>query len=224
MTLENFAYFGALLFTISYPLARSWEKRLQFHKHFKNLFLSTLIPALIFIVWDIIFTEIGVWSFNSDYITGFHILNLPIEEVMFFFVIPFSCIFIYEALRYFSKGEYLVGKAEYIYYSLSLILLVVGITHIEKLYTSVTFISAAVVFSSIIYFLKPRWSGTFLVAYLIVLLPFFIVNGFLTAVPIVQYNDLHNLGMRIYSIPIEDSIYGMLLLFMICYIYESPRK
>ena len=58
---------------------------------------------LLFIPWDIWFTDIGVWWFRDDYITGWKIFLLPIEEWLFFIVVPYACIFIYEVLIYFIK-------------------------------------------------------------------------------------------------------------------------
>ncbi len=62
---------------------------------------------------------------------------------------------------------------------------------------------------------------SFLVSYAIILIPFLLVNGFLTAVPVVLYNDVENLGVRIYTIPVEDIFYGMLLILMNIVIYEK---
>jgi lycopene cyclase domain-containing protein len=50
------------------------------------------------------------------------------------------------------------------------------------------------------------------------------VNGFLTAIPVVLYNDEENVGIRLYSIPLEDVFYGMLLLFMNIVIYEKLKN
>ena len=66
-------------------------------------------------------------------------------------------------------------------------------------------------------------AASFLVSYAICLIPFLIVNGFLTAIPVVQYNDAENLGIRIYTIPFEDAFYGMLLVLMNIVIYEKLK-
>ena len=62
---------------------------------------SIVLMMLIFIPWDIWFTDWSVWQFNSDYIFGVKIFQLPIEEWMFFIIVPFSCVFIHEVLNYF---------------------------------------------------------------------------------------------------------------------------
>jgi len=104
--------------------------------------------------------------------------------------------------------------------------LVTGIIYAEKYYTSWTFIfSGAFIF--IIYAARNFFKGfdavSFLVSYAICLIPFLIVNGFLTAIPVVIYNDAENLGIRIYTIPFEDAFYGMLLVLMNIVIYEKLK-
>jgi lycopene cyclase domain-containing protein len=46
------------------------------------------------------------------------------------------------------------------------------------------------------------------------MIPFFIVNGLLTSIPIVLYNDLENVGFRWGTIPFEDSFYALALLML----------
>ena len=59
---------------------------------------------------------------------------------------------------------------------------------------------------------------------MVILIPFLIVNGFLTAIPVVLYNDAENLNLRIYTIPFEDIFYGMLLVLMNIVIYEKLKN
>jgi lycopene cyclase domain-containing protein len=70
------------------------------------------------------------------------------------------------------------------------------------------------------FFLKPDWLGRFYFGYIYSLIPFFIVNGILTNLPVVTYNNAENLGIRITNIPIEDTIYCLLLLLMNVTVYE----
>lgn len=70
--------------------------------------------------------------------------------------------------------------------------------------------------------------GRFYFMYLVILLPFFLVNGALTGMfspePVVWYDHTQNLGIQIGTIPIEDSVYGLLLLLMNVTIYEALQS
>lgn len=209
------------------PLALSFDKKVAFYKHWKYLFPAMVIPALFYIIWDVFFTSIGVWSFNRNYITGIKIFNLPLEEVLFFFIVPYCCVFIYACIRsYFPK---LVNKkrADLFLKILAVLLFVAGIFYFDKYYTSWTFIFTGS-FILVLYLFKKYFLGfdavSFLVSYAICLVPFLLVNGFLTAIPVVQYNDAENLGSRIYTIPVEDTCYGMLLVLMNIVLFEKLKS
>ena len=182
------------------------------------------IPALIFITWDNWFTGMGVWGFNQRYITGLYIAHLPIEEVLFFICIPYACLFTYEAVNYYKKSDPLPDNGNRVTWILIVGLLAVGIKNYDRWYPSVTFLATAVFLIFLTLIVRPAYLGRFYFAYLFILIPFFIINGILTGTglpePVVWYNDAENLGIRMFTIPFEDTFYGMLLILMNVSIFE----
>ena len=208
------------------PLALSFDKKVAFYKNWKYLFPAMIIPALLYIGWDIYFTSKGVWSFNEAYITGIKLYNLPIEEVLFFFIVPYCCVFIYACVRSYFPALVNKKNADLALQIMAMGLVITGLIYIDKDYTGCTFILTGF-FIAMLYkfrkFFKSFDAVSFLVSYAICLIPFLIVNGFLTAIPVVQYNDAENLGIKIYTIPFEDMFYGMLLVLMNIVIYEKLK-
>ena len=149
---------------------------------------------------------------------------LPIEEWLFFIFVPFACIFIYECANFYIKKDILQNFAYKINGIILLIISVVAILNFHKTYTAFNFISAAILMAYIQFILKPTWLGRFYIGYFISLIPFFLVNGILTYLPVVTYNNAENLAIRIFTIPIEDTIYCLLLLLMNVTMYEWLKQ
>ncbi len=224
---SEYLYLGLMLFSMAYPIAQSFERRLRYYQNWKGLFLGILAMMLIFIPWDIYFTAKGVWWFNDLYITGFKIWNLPIEEWAFFVVVPFACVFLYEVLNHFVKADVLKPIAQPTFLILAAVLLVVGALNFTRNYTAITFIITSI--SLVILGLKkPKWIGRFFLTYVICWLPFLLINGALTgnftSEAVVNYDPEHNLGLRVLTIPIEDSVYNLFMLLIVISIYENQRK
>ncbi len=220
----HYTYFLILAASIAGPFFLSFDKKVTFYKKWKYLLPALLVPAIFYIAWDIYFTARGVWSFNDQYITGLKLVNLPIEEVLFFLVVPYCCVFIYECIRTYFPHLRNIKWAPGMLLALAVILMVTGIIYADRYYTSWSFIFCSVFIILILLFRKFFRNFdpfTFLVSYLVILLPFLIVNGLLTSIPVVMYNDAENLGIRVYTIPFEDIFYGMLLVMMNITIYEK---
>ncbi len=219
-------YFIILACSAAGPLLLSFDKKVAFYKKWKYLFRAMLVPAILYICWDIYFTSTGIWLFNENRITGIKFFNLPVEEVFFFFIVPYCCVFIYECIRCYFPGFKNKRAGDAVLISLAIGLLLTGLICHDKYYTSWTFIFNAV-FIAIIYlrrkYFKDFDAAVFLISWLIILIPFLVVNGFLTAIPVVLYNNAENLGIRIYTIPLEDIFYGMLLVLMNIVIYEKLK-
>ena len=226
--MEKYLYLGMLVFAISYPLAQSFEHRIRYSSQWYALMPALLISAAIFIVWDVWFTRLGVWEFNPRYVLGLFFFGLPIEEILFFLVIPFSCLFIYEVLIYFFPKDIFLPLGKPFVYIVVPFLLGFGFLHLDKWYTAVCFLFGGIVVMCHFLVFNYRYLGRFLFAYLVHLIPFILCNGLLTGgmtdEPVVIYNDAENLGIRIWTVPVEDTVYSMALLLLNVSIFEKIRS
>lgn len=216
---KHYTYLLLNLATLFFPLVMSFDKKVAYYKKWPQLVWGIGITGAFFIVWDMVKTYYGVWSFNPQYLIGIYIGNLPIEEWLFFITVPYACVFIYESIKAYLP-DYLTKPSKYIAPSVIIILITLAVVNYTRVYTFITFTFTAAALLIYIKVFKNRLGGRFWMAYIIHLIPFFIINGILTALPVVIYNDAENLGIRLYTIPVEDTIYSMLLLLMNVGIYE----
>ncbi|WP_163709954.1 lycopene cyclase domain-containing protein [Mangrovibacterium lignilyticum] len=225
MQAAQFTYAGLLLATLAIPLALSFDKKVHFYTNWRYVFPSIFITGLIFILWDIRFTKVGIWSFSPDYTLGFSCWGLPIEEWAFFIIIPYSCLFIYEVLKAyipaFDKGNLFAAV------SLGLLVIFAAICYFNRshAYTFFNFLFLTVYLGYTVFRNRFKQHLTkFYLTFLIGLIPFLIINGVLTALPVVEYHPDHIMNIRFLSIPFEDFGYFFLILLMNCTIYETLKE
>ncbi|MGB0525688.1 MAG: lycopene cyclase domain-containing protein, partial [Flammeovirgaceae bacterium] len=182
--------------------------------------IAMFFVGAFFLIWDHLFTVAGVWSFNPDYILGYYLFSLPLEEWLFFLTVPFACVFIHEVLKYFFP---IIPNQKFVKpltFGLIFLFLLIALTNTDRQYTFVNFLVAAITLGAHWVIFGSQYLGRFYLSYLVHLIPFLLVNGVLTSLPVVEYNDMENLGIRLITIPIEDTVYSMTLLFMNLSIYE----
>lgn len=232
MSIAPFVYLLLNLGSISFPLVRSFEPRVHYVGYWRHLFPAMLLTGSLFIAMDIWFTAQGVWAFNPEYLVGITIINLPIEEWMFFVAIPFASVFIYACVGYFFKEDVWRGISYPVGFLLAALLLIVAIWNYDKTYTFWKLGLAGLTILIHFFMYKDRLFGRFLVSWLFIMIPFFLVNGVLTYLPVVTYNDGENLGIRyadltgiaFLNIPVEDTFYGFMLMIMNVTIMEYLKE
>lgn len=216
------------IFTIAIPFVLSFDKKVHYYSYWKSLIPSILITMALFIVWDVIFTAHGVWGFNERYIGPTTILGLPLEEYLFFITVPYASIFIIYVLgHYFPNLQMGRSLTRYLSFFLISCLLLMAIFNLERAYTAVNFIATALVIGLVLAF-KPALLRRFYVSYLVILIPFGLVNGILTGSfideQVVWYNNQENLGIRLGTIPLEDVFYGMTMILLSYFLTETFRN
>ena len=219
-------YFKVLLFSFIIPFIFSFHQKIKFYKFFKQIAASLSLIGFFFIIWDIYFTKIGVWGFDKKHHSSIMLSNLPLEEVLFFFVIPFVCVFTYFVL---SEKKVLNLNINTTFLKLICILLIVlAVLFFKNAYTISVLILTILILLYIIYY-RPDWIGYFFSMYLIIhLFPFLLVNGVLTGyitdLPPVWYDSNNIIGVRLGTIPVEDFLYSFILLFLNTSLFEYLRK
>lgn len=218
----KYTYLVIDICAISVPFLASFHPLIKFYKSWWAAFVSMVVTGVLFIAWDMVFTQAGVWGFNPDYIMGVYFFNLPVEEVLFFLCIPYACMFSYHCLKVMWPEKRFPPKvATCISWGLIVGGGLVALIFYQHKYTCATFLLLAVF---IWYVKNKRWAGNFYFCYVLLLLPFTIINGILTgswiAAPIVWYNSHEIIGWRLLTIPVEDVFYGWVLIGSQVALYE----
>ncbi|WP_448634165.1 lycopene cyclase domain-containing protein [Pedobacter panaciterrae] len=103
----KYTYLLIDFFTAIIPFIFSFHPKLNFYKTWKAFFPAVIITGMIFILWDVYFTSLGVWGFNSRYLIGVAIGNMPVEEILFSFAFLIPAFLPIIALIYGLKEIYL---------------------------------------------------------------------------------------------------------------------
>lgn len=176
-----------------------------------------------YIIWDIYFTNHQIWGFNDLYLSGLFLLDLPIEEWLFFICIPYACIFTHKSLLELSGFKGLsIKTTRVLSFALLIIFSSVLIWNYDLAYTLVDMLFSIVILG-FVYIFRFDILRKYYLTFLFMLIPFFIVNGVLTgtgiADEVVWYNNEENLGIRILTIPIEDTAYAFSLILSSLFYY-----
>ena len=222
----HWTYFLILSGSIAGPLLLSFDRKVAYFRRWPDVFLAMLLPAMVFILWDIRFAQAGVWSFSPGHTVGLRWWGLPVEEILFFFVVPFCCVFIHVCVRAYLPHLSFDRTGRMVLRLIAALVLTVGLFFMDRDYTSWTAVLLAIYIGLVL--TRQKWfagfrSDFFLVSFSISLVPFLVVNGILTSIPVVSYNDSENLGVRLGTIPMEDVFYGMLLMLMNISILERKQ-
>lgn len=220
---KHYTYLLINFLTVLCPVLLSFDKKVAFYKQWKYLFPGLLITGGIFLVWDYLFTIYNVWSFNPEYVIGVWFLNLPLEEILFFVTVPFACMFIYECLNAYITKDVLAKYSKGISWFLLLLSGGMLVLFYTQVYTLITF-GLLLLISTYALLKLPKGLGRFYLAYVVSLLPFYIVNGLLTSIPVVLYNDAENMAFRVGTIPFEDHFYSLSMLMMNMLFFEYFRS
>lgn len=234
----HYYYICIVLGCLSVPFFCSFHPWLKFYKQWKALAIGIGGMMLLFIPWDIGFTHWGIWGFNDQYLVGLDIVNLPLEEWLFFICIPYACVFTFHCFQFFFRKSGVSKRWNFWSWWMVAYSIVMAFMFHDRTYTFVTHLFCAVFTLFHLRWAKSNYLPLFNLSFLVLLIPFIISNGFLTGIDfwnysfinlfqeqisdcIVWYNSSQISNHRFFSIPIEDFSYGYTMLLMVTSIYEK---
>ena len=211
-------YLALEILTIIIPLLYSYDRKLNFYPKLKVVGLSLIFVGIFYVLGDVWFTISGFWGFNQKYHSGILIFNLPLEECLFFIVIPYASIFLHDTLIYlFPKVRLSRLSTQVLNIVLIIGLLALVISNLNKAYTSI-YLSVAIISIIWAWLREFEMLRRYYFTFCVILIPFFLVNSVLTgsfiAEPVVWYNNAQNLGIRIGTVPVEDISYAFSLILL----------
>lgn len=87
----------ALCLVVTAPLELFLGVRV--YRQARRLALTLLCTAAVFVTWDLAGAGLGHWDYNPARVLAVRVLGLPLEEYLFFVVVPVCGVLAYEAVR-----------------------------------------------------------------------------------------------------------------------------
>ncbi len=217
----KFEYLIYNLVIIAGPLALSFEKGVHYISRWKYFLPAIVVVLIPFIIWDSLVTG-KHWWFNEHYTLDFRLAGLPLEEWLFFITVPFACLFVWEIIRTKSRNPVRLKLSPIQWLLIAGFIPGIFFLFDGRHYTGITLFALGItalldMLLKTDILLRPR---TYL--YLAIITAFILIfNGFLTARPVVLYNNAFQLPFHIFTIPIEDFGYGYSLILLNTILYDK---
>ena len=98
--MRHLAYVGMLAFCLLGTLPLELGLGVRVYRQWRRLLLTLLPVVAVFLVWDLYAIAAGHWDFDSSQLLGVVLPGgVPLEELLFFLVVPTCALLAFEAVR-----------------------------------------------------------------------------------------------------------------------------
>jgi lycopene cyclase domain-containing protein len=101
---QHLTYLAVLLACLLLTAPLELVLRARVYGRWRRAAAAILPVAAVFVLWDYLATAAGWWWFDEQFVTGVFIGILPLEELMFFLVVPICALLTFEAVRRLRPG------------------------------------------------------------------------------------------------------------------------
>lgn len=204
--------FNAAVFVPVFLLSLTTD--VQPHRRIKRLVAGSLLVSLPFILWDIWAVRAGHWSFNERYVVGPYLFGVPVEELLFFFTVPFACMYVWGVVRKHDKSPQKMSLTTMrgVFVAVTLLAALLLLLYWGNGYTRSALIAFFITLLLLVWRRDIVSLRQFWVFQACILGLFLVANTVLTALPIITYGADSFIGFRIGTIPVEDFFFNFALL------------
>lgn len=174
---------------------------------------SIVFVAIPYLVWDTLVTG-KWWQFNSNYILGIKMFGLPIEEWLFFLVVPWAMLVLWHNKNLVIESKK-VNWGKWLFWGIGLLGIGVATQSWYGLLVVGLYLLLVIILNTRVHLLD--W----VVLAVTTILATLIFNTYLTSRPVVTYYPTAISGWKIGTVPIEDFYYGLVLVLGVMYVYEQ---
>lgn len=221
--MEKYTFLSIDILVFMIPLFFMRDKRFESKRTFNQLIPGLLCIAVLFTVWDLVFSHTLIRTFNPSYVVGFYFLGIPFEEYLLFLLIPFSVTVCYEYYLCIGPSHESTSKGNTLATALAVLFLFVAMFYHDRSYTFYTCLFSSLLLQFNIYFLKSNFLGSYFFVFAVALVPMILIHAVLTSHPVIEYNISAISGVKIGTIPFEDVVMFLMQSLLIITIFDNNK-
>jgi lycopene cyclase domain-containing protein len=103
--MSHLAYLGVLAFVLVGSLWLEVVLRTRVVARWRRLALALTPVLVVFTLWDLYAIAHGHWTFDPARTTGWRVATVPVEELLFFVVVPLASVLTLEAVRAVTRWQ-----------------------------------------------------------------------------------------------------------------------
>lgn len=103
--MSRLSYLAVLLFIV---MGSGWLEvllRTRVYRRWRRLLLALVPGFVLFCLWDAYAITRGHWHFDESRVTGITLGLLPLDEILFFLIVPIAGVLTLEAVRSVKRWE-----------------------------------------------------------------------------------------------------------------------
>jgi len=95
---DRWQYLALMALCVILTLPLEFVLRARVYRRPLRLLPALLPTVVVFTIWDVVGILRGHWTYSPRFTTGIHLGVMPLEELVFFIVIPICGLLSYEAV------------------------------------------------------------------------------------------------------------------------------